>query len=143
MRSRSPLLPNSPGSLADSGIAEKIILKSDGDFLPSKKGVRFDIVSASEIGEKTGSLDILVDGGPREMTERVFVRPLLLTKQEVWELTGYQRGSCQIRILRANGIRFTEAADGSPRVARAEIETPGRLTSATQPDFSSLIRKKE
>lgn len=116
---------------------------SNGSDLPSKKGVRFDIVSAPEIEEKTGSLDILVDGGPLEMTERVFVRPLLLTKQEVWELTGYQRGRCQIRILKANGIRFTEAADGSPRVARAEIERSGRLTSSTQPDFSSLIQNKD
>lgn len=38
----------------------------------------------------------------------------LITMQEMKDLTGAERGSKQAEILRKNGIRFTERADGRP-----------------------------
>lgn len=77
------------------------------------------------------------------MTEIYTAPPLLLTKQEVRELTGYQAKSRQIRKLKEYGVRFFVAADGYPRVVRAEIENPGRIASKAQPDFSALVKTED
>jgi hypothetical protein len=44
--------------------------------------------------------------------------PLFLTPTELAELTGRVRQSAQLRWLRGNGWRASQAADGSVRVAR-------------------------
>jgi len=43
---------------------------------------------------------------------------MFLTRQELQDLTGYQRPAYQVRWLRANGWTFTLGADRRPRVAR-------------------------
>lgn len=64
---------------------------------------------------------------------------LLLTRDEVRELTGYQRPSKQIAKLKEYGIRHIVAADGHPRVLRAELE--GKETQPRrEPNFQALRR---
>lgn len=41
---------------------------------------------------------------------------MLLTRQELEDLTGYVRSCYQIKWLRENGYTFRLAADGTPRV---------------------------
>ena len=47
---------------------------------------------------------------------------MFLTPTELTELTGLKRGSAQARWLAQAGIRHVLAADGRPRVLRAEVE---------------------
>ena len=47
---------------------------------------------------------------------------LLLSDDEVRELTGYRKPSCQARWLKQHGIPHFIAADGYPRVVRAHLE---------------------
>lgn len=63
---------------------------------------------------------------------------MFLTRDEIAELTGYQRPSCMIRKLREYGVRFFVAADGYPRVARSEIETKNQTRQRQEPDFTAL-----
>ena len=55
---------------------------------------------------------------------------MFLTPTELTELTGLKRGSAQARWLAQAGIRHVLAADGRPRVLRAEVE---RLLSSGPP----------
>ena len=73
-----------------------------------------------------------------DVTETMF-----LTRDEIAELTGYQRPSCMIRQLREYGVRFFVAADGYPRVTRSEIECRQPTRPRTEPNFDALpkIRK--
>lgn len=63
---------------------------------------------------------------------------MFLTRDEIAELTGYQRPSCMIRKLREYRVRFFVAADGYPRVARSEIETRNQTRQRQEPDFAAL-----
>lgn len=47
---------------------------------------------------------------------------ILLTKQDINELTGFVRPSLQKRWLLDNNIIFLVAADGKPRVLLSELE---------------------
>lgn len=47
---------------------------------------------------------------------------MLLTDEEVEQLTQYKRPADQRRWLREHGFRFVIGARGRPRVARAEAE---------------------
>lgn len=47
---------------------------------------------------------------------------LLLSRDEVQELTGYRQAASQMRWLTDRGWRFAVGADGRPRVMRAESE---------------------
>ena len=62
---------------------------------------------------------------------------MILTRDEVADLTGYRRPQRQIAKLKTYGVRFFVAADGYPRVLRADLEshTSGKVN---QPDFSAL-----
>jgi hypothetical protein len=55
---------------------------------------------------------------------------MFLTADELVELTGLKRPGAQVRWLAAAGIRCLVAADGRPRVLRAEVE---RLLSSGPP----------
>ena len=62
---------------------------------------------------------------------------MILTRQQVTELSGYRKPSCQIKWLKRQGLRFFVGADGYPRVPASEIERPKGPASA-QPDFTQL-----
>jgi hypothetical protein len=62
---------------------------------------------------------------------------MLLTRRELYELTGYERPSAQIRWLRQYGIRFFEAADGYPRVLRTDLENKEKQRT-TSPNLSAI-----
>jgi hypothetical protein len=47
---------------------------------------------------------------------------MFLTPTELADLTGLVRASAQVRWLARAGMRFVLAADGHPRVLRAEVE---------------------
>ncbi len=71
---------------------------------------------------------------------------MFLTRTEIFELTGYKRGTAQARWLRAEGFSFRIGADGRPRVLRAAVEKAlglGRADTARparrrEPDFSRI-----
>lgn len=48
---------------------------------------------------------------------------LLLTADEVAELSGYQKPSAQARWLRQNDFPFVMGGDGRPKVLRQVVET--------------------
>ncbi len=62
---------------------------------------------------------------------------MLLSRKEIEALTGYRRPSKQIAWLRKYGFRFFVAADGYPRVLRADLEQPLRK-QRVEPDLSAL-----
>lgn len=64
---------------------------------------------------------------------------MILSREEVFELTGYHRPTKQIWWLRRHGIRFMVAADGHPRVLRRELETPDNRPSRV-PNLEALRR---
>jgi hypothetical protein len=69
---------------------------------------------------------------------------LLLSRQELIELTGYRRPSAMKRWLLVEGVKFLVGADGWPKVHHNELEsilvkTPKRRQSAT-PDATSLVK---
>ncbi len=47
---------------------------------------------------------------------------MFLTRQELEDLTGYQRATFMIRKLKEYGVRFFIAADGYPRVIKSDLE---------------------
>ena len=64
----------------------------------------------------------------------------LATRQELQELTGRRRPSAVAAHLRQLGVRYVLAADGSPRVAQAELDRllgPAGARSG-DPDFAAL-----
>lgn len=64
---------------------------------------------------------------------------IILTREELRDLTGYQQPSKQIAKLREYGIRHIIAADGHPRVLRSEVEAkPTKPRRA--PNFEALRR---
>lgn len=65
---------------------------------------------------------------------------LILHRDEVWQLTGYRKPGCQIRQLKAYGLRFFIAADGHPRVLRADIETRNQAPRPREPNLAALDR---
>ena len=68
-------------------------------------------------------------------------KPLFLTPDETAELTGYRKPSFQVRQLKTYGIRFFVAADGHPRVPRAEIEGGKDRTRHTAPNFDAIAAR--
>ena len=62
---------------------------------------------------------------------------LILTREELRDLTGYQRPSKQIAKLRDHGIRHIIAADGHPRVLRSELESK-QTKPRRAPNFEAL-----
>lgn len=65
--------------------------------------------------------------------------PVILTRAQVTELSGYRKPSCQIKWLKRQGLRFFVGADGYPRVPTSEIERKPTV-KATEPDFEALGR---
>ena len=59
---------------------------------------------------------------------------MFLTPDELATLTGRKRASSQIRWLAQAGIRHVLAADGRPRVLRAEVERAMLGGAARQPE---------
>ena len=62
---------------------------------------------------------------------------MFLSRTDIEQLTGYRRPSRQKLWLRKNGLRFFVAADGYPRVPRANFENLQKQHYA-EPDFNSL-----
>lgn len=60
----------------------------------------------------------------------------VLTPQELYTLTKYKRKAEQKQWLKSNGIRFLEAADGSPNVSLELVNTILGV------DTSFLVKKK-
>lgn len=48
---------------------------------------------------------------------------MLLTEDDLRELTGYKRYSCQIKWLANNGIKYLVGRDGKPRVCESQIQS--------------------
>lgn len=66
---------------------------------------------------------------------------MILTEEQVAQLTGRKRPSSQQRWLKENGIKFLEGADGRPRVLVSHLEQVmgGRgMRKATQPNVVAL-----
>jgi len=65
---------------------------------------------------------------------------ILLTRDEVSDLTGLKKKSAQVKWLRQNGIRHWIAADGHPRVPRSVIESSDRpaTTRRAEPNLAAL-----
>ena len=67
---------------------------------------------------------------------------ILLTDEEVRDLTGYSRPSAQIRWLRRQGWRFTVNALGKPAIAVAEFNRRmvgnGGAITQQEPDWNAL-----
>jgi hypothetical protein len=61
---------------------------------------------------------------------------MLLTEQDIKELTGRQRPTAQVRWLKAHGWPFEVDADGRPKVLRAV--SVARLGGQAQNDGPSL-----
>lgn len=69
---------------------------------------------------------------------------LVLSAQEISDLTGYHKPGRQIAWLRAEGFTFRIAADGYPRVDRSHyLRLMGGLVVSgqkkTEPNFDSLL----
>ena len=70
--------------------------------------------------------------------------PIYLTQQEITDITGYQKRSCQVAWLRDNGFTVKIRADGSPLIARANYlrvmgaDPQEHKSTDQEPDFSSL-----
>lgn len=64
---------------------------------------------------------------------------IALSREEIENLSGYQRPSKQIAWLRKHGIRFMVAADGYPRVLRREVESAENQPLRT-PNLEALRR---
>lgn len=69
---------------------------------------------------------------------------MLLTADELAELTGYTSARGQRKWLDAAGWRYAVARDGSPRVARAYfllkmgVPGDGKTNQATEPNWHAL-----
>jgi hypothetical protein len=67
--------------------------------------------------------------------------PIMLTRQEVADLTGRKLKSLQIKTLARMGIQHWVAADGHPRVPRAQFgyhEKPAPAPRRTEPNWAAL-----
>jgi hypothetical protein len=73
---------------------------------------------------------------------------MMLTSEEVADLTGARRRASQFAWLRANGYPVEEGADGRPKVLRAAVEAKlmpkgaVRAERKTEPDLSGLRHGK-
>ena len=65
---------------------------------------------------------------------------LFLSREEVIELTGYQKPGYMIARLKLYGVRFFVAADGYPRVPRSEIEGGDDRGRRRRPNFDALAK---
>ena len=66
---------------------------------------------------------------------------MLLTPQELFDLTDYQVPAKQIKWLQAHGWQFEVGASGRPKVSRSYFEQKMGATSTTiEPDFSFLTK---
>ena len=64
---------------------------------------------------------------------------MLLTPDEIIDLTDYQRPADQIRWLSSHGWHYEVGASGRPKVSRQYAETRmGLVHTEALPDFSSL-----
>jgi hypothetical protein len=70
---------------------------------------------------------------------------MLLTRQELTELTGYKNPSAQKRWLQHEGFCFRVAADGRPRVLREAVikelggrSSEKRSTRRVEPQFENI-----
>lgn len=61
---------------------------------------------------------------------------MLLTQDQINELTGRTKFSAQRRALRQMGIPFYERPDGKPMVVEAALT--GQPQKAPQPDFEAI-----
>lgn len=66
---------------------------------------------------------------------------MILSKDDLQQVTGYRRASDQARWLTQHGWRFTRNALGRPVVARAELERQlvgsNRAKTTDEPDWSA------
>jgi len=62
---------------------------------------------------------------------------MFLTREELIDLTGYQRATYMISKLKEYGLRFFIAADGYPRVIRSDLESQ-KHTKKTTPNIQFL-----
>ena len=61
---------------------------------------------------------------------------MLLTADELYELTDYQVPAKQIQWLQAHGWKYEVGASGRPKVSRSYAEQKLGMTHAIEPDFS-------
>lgn len=68
-----------------------------------------------------------------------------LSPDEIYQLTGYKKPTCQIAWLRKNGFTFRVSADGHPRVDRSHyLKVMGGINETshqkTTPNFGGLLK---
>ena len=64
---------------------------------------------------------------------------LVLTRDELIELTGYKQPKRQVAWLRQQGISLYVAANGRPKVLRSTLEN-ATVNRRTEPNFAALRR---
>ncbi len=62
---------------------------------------------------------------------------LILTRDELIELTGYKQPKRQVAWLRQQGISLYVAANGRPKVLRSTLENV-TVNRRTEPNFAAL-----
>ncbi len=62
---------------------------------------------------------------------------LVLTRDELVELTGYKQPKRQVAWLRQQGISLYVAANGRPKVLRSTLEN-ATVNRRTEPNFAAL-----
>lgn len=66
---------------------------------------------------------------------------MILAPSDIKDLTGYRRGSAQVRWLREHGWRFTVNGLGEPVVALAEFNrrmVGGKAAKNQEPDLTGI-----
>ncbi len=66
------------------------------------------------------------------------VDAIFLTPEQVRELTGYRRSSCQVRWLQEHGIRYFVHRSGRPVVLRTNLEPHAASQGTQEPDWQAL-----
>lgn len=63
---------------------------------------------------------------------------LLLTSQQIEQLTGYKQKAAQVRWLQKNGLRHYVRADGHPNVPASALDAP--KTERVGPNLDAVRR---
>ncbi len=71
---------------------------------------------------------------------------MMLTRNELFELSGYKRARAQVRWLTNNGYPFEIGADGYPRVLKSFVNSrlgglviPTSKVKRNEPNFAALM----
>jgi hypothetical protein len=64
---------------------------------------------------------------------------LVLTRSDLFELTGYKQAAALKKWLTTNGLPYYMGADGWPRVLKQSLENRPKTLTRSTPDVSALL----